>query len=125
MDISEYIDLGGKNPNVSETLFDRYAFKAVRAINRLTHGRIEGVDSSSLLSVQYLCVELIDLYVANENAAEGASVAAVGNDGVNITYRTSSEAAASVRASEYALAANYLANEVGEDGICLLYAGVM
>lgn len=111
----EYQKLGG---GLDETAFNIYGYEAEAKVNAETHGRIEPQNVSEPVK---RCIVRLAGIMAQADIAE-AKVTSWSNDGV-------SESIKDVSIQEYndkmdEIIREYLANEVGVDGVPLLYLGV-
>lgn len=112
-----YEDMGGAITD--DAVFERLAAKADAIIDRMTHGRIKD-ETPVRKNVQYAAFELIEAMHADA-AHDGREVASVSNDGVSVSYVSSSYTSPQRRYS--GIVRNWLdAEEI--DGLPILYAGV-
>lgn len=123
----EYKQMGGQ---LSEAAFSTLEFRASKALDMLTHGRVadeQPVREAVKLAV-YALVGEMDADEKRAAAYDGREVQSMSNDGVSVTFASGAQAGAeAVRAqnARYAgLLKSYLAGETTEDGLSLIYAGV-
>lgn len=106
---AEYKEVGGALDSVA---FLKYEFKARKAIDRATHGRISTETASE--AVKRLTYELINIAVNEESAVVSESVG-----GWSKSFAQKDFAAETDR-----LIREYLSDETTADGTPLLYCGV-
>lgn len=122
---NEYLGMGG---SVDENAFARLEAKARAHLDRITFGRL--VNAEALPdSVKYCMFDLLNAASADESAgaiAAGREIAAMGNDGVSVTFASGAtgNAAKTVSARYAAIVRTWLAHETDSHGIPLLYSGV-
>ena len=122
----EYKQMGGQ---LSEAAFSTLEFRARKAVDMLTHGRVAGeqpVREAVKLAVYALVCEM-DADEKRAAAYDGREVQSMSNDGVSVTFASGAQGAEAVRAqsARYAgLLKSYLAGETTENGVSLIYAGV-
>jgi hypothetical protein len=116
---SQYQGFGGKLP---ESIWQIWATRASRTIDRLTYGRAEGYAEKLALELADACTQITDALFRHQQVTDrGLGLASASNDGISETYLTG---AAAVR-SEDAIAHQILAGALGHDPYGLLYAGVV
>ena len=113
----EYAGMGG---TLDDAVYARCAMRADALMDRMTHGRIR--DESPVRDcVKYAAFDLAEAIAADMRAGtDGADIAAIGNDGVSITYAT--PYAPTKRYAQIVRA--YLDGQVDAHGTPLMYAGV-
>lgn len=125
----EYKAMGGR---CDEAAYPRMEAKAGAELNRLTFGRLKGMEEISG-NAKYCLLEMIEALCVEESLAAmtgGREISAMSNDGVSMSFSASgngqarSLSALSLSARMAAIARMYLADEITADGIPLLYAGV-
>lgn len=109
----EYKKYGG---GLDETAFNIYGYEAERRINAVTYGRIKAVTEP----IGRCITRLADL-MAKADVAEDR-IASFSNDGVSQSFANISTADYESKAD--GIIRDYLANEVDETGVPLLYLGV-
>lgn len=113
----EYAEMGGK---LQETVYARFEYKARRAIDAATRGRIaEEVQARE--SVKHLMYELIALY-ATVGPEDGVLISSASADGFSENYVVRTEQELQQEADK--LVNLYLSGETTESGVPLLYSGV-
>jgi len=115
------------NGTLDEAAFTLLEYQAGKIIDLATHERAADEDPVRV-AVKYAAYELISLLAAQAEADKAAAggISSMSNDGVSITYGSSSgaSAASSASAMRSAVLKKYLATEVDANGTPLLYAGV-
>ena len=123
----EYKQMGGQ---LSEAAFSSLEFRASKAVDTLTHGRVmnEQPVRKAVKQAVYALIGTMHMDDENASAYGGRDVQSMSNDGVSVTFASGAQAGAeAVRAqnARYAgLLKSYLAGETTEDGLSLIYAGV-
>ena len=105
---------------LSESVFGRLEFKARKAVDAATFGRV-AADKPVREAVKRLVFELVSLYAAGD-ISDGVLVSGASNDGVSENYVTLSETEMQQAADE--LIHLYLSGEITSEGTPLLYLGV-
>lgn len=116
----DYLEYGGRISDESE--YVRLAFRADRIIDRITRKRVCS-ESPVRECVKRLAYEIIEGADLASEATAAAGISSTSNDGVSVSYASGSQNSDSISAHAAALASVYLADEVDQDGVCLLYAG--
>lgn len=128
----EYKAMGGR---CDEAAYPRMEAKAGAELNRLTFGRLKGMEEISG-NAKYCLLEMIEVLCVEESLAAmtgGREISAMSNDGVSMSFSANGSGARSpangsgarsLSARLAAIAHMYLADEITADGIPLLYAGV-
>lgn len=123
LEYSDYAQMGGK---LEPEIYDRYAAKAERLIDRATHMRLKAL-SNVPMSVKYCIMELIDAIQADESMGSmsaGREISSMSNDGVSVSFAASGASAAMAASARYmAIIHDWLDGETTEAGVHLLYAG--
>lgn len=122
----EYEQMGGQ---LSEAAFSTLEFRASKALDALTHGRVmnEQPVRTAVKQAVYALIGTMHMDDENASAYGGRDVQSMSNDGVSVTFASGAQGAEAVRAqnARYAgLLKSYLAGEATEDGVSLIYAGV-
>ena len=115
----EYTSYGG---TVDELTFDRINFRVEKLIDNLTFRRVKD-ESPVRECVKRLAFELFDLEQLRTASNVSPAVSSMSNDGVSVSYADGETASGTFNAHAKALAVTYLADEVDDNGVCLLYAG--
>lgn len=113
----QFENMGGAE--MDDVIYNRYAAHADAVIDRMTHGRIKN-EETVRANVQYAAFDLIAAMVSDD-AYNGREIASVSNDGVSVSYASSTVASQQQRYAN--IARVYLENEE-IDGVSILYAGV-
>ena len=119
----EYFKANG-GTDMTEAAFSRNEFRARKLVDRLTQGRVQNM-AQVPEAVQRLMVELIRLE-ENQGAELAAhpAVTSFTNDGYSETY-ADPLTGERVKEIECALVLEYLSEEVDDQGVPLLYLGVV
>ena len=123
----EYEQMGGQ---LSEAAFSTLEFRASKAVDMLTHGRVadeQPVREAVKLAVYALVIEM-DADEKRAAAYDGREVQSMSNDGVSVTFSAvaaGGDAARAQNARYNNVLKAFLFGEVTEDGVPLIYAGVV
>ena len=123
----EYEQMGGQ---LSEAAFSTLEFRASKAVDTLTHGRVadeQPVREAVKLAV-YALVGEMDADEKRAAAYDGRDVQSMSNDGVSVTFSAvaaGGDAARAQNARYNNVLKAFLFGEVTEDGVPLIYAGVV
>lgn len=123
----EYKQMGGQ---LSEAAFSMLEFRARKAVDMLTHGRVmdEQPVREAVKQAVFALIGAMETDEKRAQAYDGRDVQSMSNDGVSVTFASGASAGAdTVRAqnARYAgLLKSYLAGETTGEGISLIYAGV-
>lgn len=120
----EYYIKNGGSEVVTSADFPRIEFRARKLVDAETQGRVSKMENIPE-SVKLLMVELISLEKAQgASLAENQAVASFSNDGYSETY-ADPLTAERVKQIEYDLVCQYLSGETDDNGVPLLYLGVV
>ena len=123
----EYEGMGGQLPAAAFSVLE---FRARKAVDMLTHGRVadeQPVREAVKLAVYALVVEM-DADEKRAAAYDGREVQSMSNDGVSVTFASGAQGAEAARAQNARynnVLKAFLFGEVTEDGVPLIYAGVV
>ena len=123
----EYEQMGGQ---LSEAAFSTLEFRASKALDALTHGRVMNEQPVRMAVKQavYALISAMQMDDENANAYGGRDVQSMSNDGVSVTFAAGAQAGVDTVRAQGArymgLLKSYLAGETTGEGISLIYAGV-
>ena len=123
----EYKQMGGQ---LSEAAFSMLEFRARKAVDMLTHGRVIN-EQPVREAVKHAVFALIGTMETDEKRAQaydGRDVQSMSNDGVSVTFSAAAaggDAARAQNARYNNVLKAFLFGEVTEDGVPLIYAGVV
>lgn len=123
----EYEGMGGQLPAAAFSVLE---FRARKAVDMLTHGRVadeQPVREAVKLAV-YALVGEMDADEKRAAAYDGREVQSMSNDGVSVTFSAAAaggDAARAQNARYNNVLKAFLFGEVTEDGVPLIYAGVV
>lgn len=123
----EYEQMGGQ---LSEAAFSTLEFRASKALDALTHGRVMNEQPVRMAVKQavYALISAMQMDDENASAYGGRDVQSMSNDGVSVTFASGAQGAEAVRAQSARynnVLKAFLFGEVTEDGVPLIYAGVV
>ena len=120
----EYYIKNGGSEVVTSADFPRIEFRARKLVDAETQGRVSKMENIPE-AVKMLMVELISLEKTQGGSlAENQTVASFSNDGYSETY-ADPLTAERVKQIEYDLVCQYLSGETDDNGVPLLYLGVV
>jgi hypothetical protein len=114
---AEYREMGGTLDSVA---FSHQEFRAQKLIDQLTFGRVVN-ETPVREEVKYTVFALI-LVQSEEDSQGGREMSSVSIDGLSVSY--SQQTRETIAARKLRLVKEYLGNEVTQDGIPLMYAGL-
>lgn len=123
----EYEQMGGQ---LSEAAFSALEFRASKAVDTLTHGRVmnEQPVRTAVKQAVYALIGTMHMDDENASAYGGRDVQSMSNDGVSVTFSAAAaggDAARAQNARYNNVLKAFLFGEVTEDGVPLIYAGVV
>lgn len=113
-----YADYTGMGGTLAQTAFSNFAFEADQHIDRLTHDRVAS-ETPVREAVKRLAFRVVE-FLRTSDEAMTAGIKSAGNGAASVTYFTPKE----IRAQIAKFASDYLAGEITNDGVLLMYAGV-
>lgn len=122
IDLTYYLQNGGKE-GMTDAVFSRNEYRASKLVDKQTQGRIKTMTEIPE-SVKRLMVELVS-FEATQGAelTEHQAVTSFSNDGYSETF-ADPLTGERVKEIECNLISEYLAEEVDDNGVPLLYLGV-
>ena len=122
IDLEYYKSNGGID--MADAAFSRNEYRARKVVDRLTQGRVQNM-AAVPEAVKRMMVELIGLE-ANQGAEmlQHQAVSSFSNDGYSETY-AEPLTEERVKAIEYKLVNEYLSEETDDNGVPLLFLGVV
>ena len=123
LNYTEYKKLGG---TLDQTPFNILEFNARKEIDKLTFGRLKGLDEQ--INEVKMCVfdliNTLESYDLNTNSSENKGIASENIDGYSITYKSMTSEDIKTKNSEISnIIEKYLSDCVLDNGIPYLYRG--
>lgn len=122
---SEYVAMGG-DPAMGALMYDRREFRARKAIDGPTFGRVKE-DSPQREAVKMLVFELVTMFATNDKLRQQeteGNVSSWSNDGVSVSVKQATSLSENdLDAQAAALVCEFLGDEVSVHGTPLLYRG--